>query len=334
MARKNATALLAPVFLMLCTVLMPNRSKAENVGGVEIVDRIVAVVNEDIISLFDLNQAIAPYRERIEASALSEDQKRENLFNLREEILDQLIDQMLTQQEIKRTKIKVSKEEIDGVVERAKKINYLTDEQLRAALGQEGLTMETYREKIEQQLQKRRLLNREVKSKIVLTKQDIKNYYRQHQNEYQGKKKYHLRNIIKEVPPLATDSEKQSAADSIQQIIDELAQGTSFEDLARAYSDSSLAAEGGDLGTFNFEDLSPQLQNVLNGLQEGQHTGVINSEQGYMIFYIEKLFTEAGKTLEEATPEIEEKLYDKIVDKQFKLWLSDLKKRSHIKIIR
>ena len=82
-----------------------------------------------------------------------------------------------------------------------------------------------------------------------------------------------------------------------------------------------------------FEDISPQFQQAIKDLTVGQHTEVIETERGYQIFYIEDIARVGGKTFEEAQPEIEEQLYNDLVDEKFNTWLEDLRKNSHIKII-
>ncbi len=148
-----------------------------DVQSAEVVDRIVAVVNDDIILLSELDESFKPYADRIVALSYSVDEERQALFNVREEILNQLIDQKLTDQQIKRSKITVSSGEIDNAIERLKEANFFTDEELREMLSAEGLTLEEYRNRIKDQILRAKLVNFEVKSKIVITKEDIESYY-------------------------------------------------------------------------------------------------------------------------------------------------------------
>ena len=121
---------------------------------------------------------------------------------------------------------------------------------------------------------------------------------------------------------------------SFNLIIGEVEEGESFEVLAKTYSESPLAAEGGNLGFFKIETLSPQLQKALKGLNAGEFTPILETDQGYQIFYIQKIEVTPGKSLSEVSAEIQEKLFDEKVDKKFQSWLEDLRKRSHIKIIK
>ena len=317
----------AIIFFILCFFLVAEGNSAE------IVDRIVAVVNDDIIALFELNQSIKPYADRIKASGYSTEQEQRMLSKVHQDILKQLVEKKLTDQEIKRYNITVSEKEIDNAIERIKKAGGHTDEDFEEALSREGLTLEAYQGHMKEQILRTKLVNLEIKSKIVITQDDIKSYYQSHADTYGEKKKYHLRNILMRVPPLAGDDEKNAVFKRMEVVLKKLEEGTSFKELAKAYSQSSLAADGGDLGLFSINELSPNLQKAVKGLAAGQHTGILDTDQGYQIFFVQKILSIPGKTIEEATQEIEEKLYREIVDTKFQAWLEDLRKQSHIKII-
>jgi peptidyl-prolyl cis-trans isomerase SurA len=301
--------------------------------GAELVDRIVAVVNNDIISLQELNRITKPYVERIKENRYSNEKEQKMLFEIRRKILDQLIDEKLTDQELKRHNITVSTKEIDRTIERIKETASITDEELRTELASQGLTMEEYRVRTKEQLLRRKLINREVRSKIVITQEDIKAYYDSHMDDYAGKKKYHLRNIIMKVSLLASDTEKQTVFTRMENVLEKLEQGEDFAKLAKIYSQSSMASEGGDLGFFQLDEISPLLRPEIEELKAGEFTSVIDTEMGYQIFLVEEVVEKPGKSLEDATPEITDKLYTEIVDQKYQAWLENLRTRSHIKII-
>jgi len=299
----------------------------------EIVDRIVAVVNDDIITLFELNRLFQPYADKIRARGYPLEKESKMLFKVREDILNQVIDQKITDQEIKRSKITISEKEIDRTIERIKEANYYTDEDLRAALVKDGLTMEEYRKQMKEQILRKRLVNLKVTSKIVITKEDIKSYYENHSDKYGGEKKYHLRNIIMKVSPLVDEKEKLEVKTRMDEVLAKLKTGQSFASMAMTYSES-LASEGGDLGLFGLDELSPQLQKAIKGMKAGEFTPVIDTDQGYQIFFVQEIVNTPGKPLEEVSPEIERILFNEIVDNKFQSWLEDLRKQSHIKIIK
>jgi peptidyl-prolyl cis-trans isomerase SurA len=301
--------------------------------GSEIVDRIVAVVNDDIITLIELNSSLKPYAEKIQSLGYPPEKEKQLLFNVRKDLLDRLINEKIEDQEIKRAKVEISEEQINKTIEQIKETNYLTDEQLREALAKDGLTMEEYRKKIKDQILRTRLVNIKVKSKIVITKEDIKAYYDDHIKEYGGTQKYQLRNIIMKVPLFADTGGKLEIKAKMDDILEKLKGGASFETLAAKYSESPAASDGGRLGEFEFDSLSPQLQEAIGKIKPGEFTSVLDTDQGYQIFLLEEIKREKGKTLEEVTPEIERKLYNETINEKYQAWIGDLRKQAVIRII-
>jgi peptidyl-prolyl cis-trans isomerase SurA len=316
--------------LLFCTFGFTLASRAESA---EVVDRIVAVVNDDIITLFELNLSFKPYADKIRERGYPLDQESKMLFKTWEDILNQLIEQKITDQEIKRFKISISEKEIDQTIERIKEANYYTEEDLRAALARDGLTMEEYRKQVKEQILRKRLVNIKVTSKIVITEEDIKSYYETHKDKYGGENKYHLRNIIMKVSSLVDEKEKLEIKARMDEVYAKLEAGQSFETMAMNYSES-LASEGGDLGLFGLSELSLQLQKAIKGMKAGEFTPVLYTDQGYQILFVQEVVNTSGKPLEEVSPEIERTLFDDIVDNNFQSWLEDLRKQSHIKIIK
>jgi peptidyl-prolyl cis-trans isomerase SurA len=304
-----------------------------NANSAEIVERIVAVVNDDVITLIELNSSLKPYAEKIRSLGYPSDKQQKLLFNVRKDMLDRLINQKIEDQEIERSKVEISEEQIDQTIERVKETNYLTDEQLRAALAKDGLTMEEYRKKIKSEILRTRLVNLKVKSKIVITKEDIKAYYEKHIEEYGGKQKYHLRHIIMKVPLFSDTQKKLEIKEKMDEIHEKLKAGESFEALAAQYSESPAASDGGNLGEFEFDSLSPTLQEAIGKIKPGESTPVLDTDQGYQIFFLEEILKTQGKTLEEVTPEIESKLFNESINEKYRTWIGELRKQSVIKII-
>lgn len=296
----------------------------------EVVDRIAAVVNNDIILLSELEEKLAPFEEKIRRSGYGPDEEREMLFKVRTEILDALIDQKLTDQEIKKYGISISEADIDQTLERVKEASYYTDEELREALEAQGLTLAEYRERIREQLQRTQLVNREVKSKIVITEEEIREYYEAHAEKYGEDRKYHLRNIIMRVPEYAGPEEEAAIQGKMASILAELKEGRPFADAAREHSEA-LAEEGGDIGSFAADALSEEIREPILNLSPGEFTDVLETELGYQILYLEEIEEAGGRPLDAVREDIQETLYQEAVNETFQTWLDDLRDRSHIK---
>ena len=298
-----------------------------------LVDRIVAVVNEDIITLYDLNLALQPYQAKIKALNYSPEKEREALFKLRAELLNQIIDEKLTDQAVKRNNIEVSEKEIDATIERIKAARSLTDEDIRAGIALQGLTMEGYRKAIKEQLLRSILVNREIKSKIVITEDEIKKYYEAHREKYAGETKYHIWNIFIRSSEVVDESAKELALGKMESIITKLNQGQAFESLAAQKPDSSMDPEGADLGLYRLDELSPQLQKTVKDMKAGDFSPILKTDMGYQIIYVQKIIHTDAKSMDDVKSEIQQTLYDEAVENRFQTWLKNLRKKSYIKII-
>ena len=299
----------------------------------EVVDRIVAVVNNEIITLYDLNRTFGPYASNIKALKYPPEKERQTLFQVRQDILKQLIDSMLADQLVKRNQITVTQKEINSTIERIKESRQFTEEQLRQGLASQGMTMEEYRKEIQEQILRSKLVNREVKAKIVITKEDVKEYYDTHREKYAGEKKYYLWNMFIKVSSGSGNSESINARNQMEAMLAKLKQGQSFESLVEELKSSSSAIKGTDLGLYRLEELSEQLRVVVKKMKSGEFSGVLDTNFGFQILYVQKIEELSAKSLEEVASEIEELLYNESVDNKYQEWLDQLRAKSHIRII-
>jgi peptidyl-prolyl cis-trans isomerase SurA len=248
-------------------------------------------------------------------------------------MLDTLIENKLTDQEVKRYNITVSEEEIDQQIAQIKRINSVTDEDIRAMLSSRGMSLADYRKDIKGMLQRTKLVNREVTSRVVITKEEIKAYYEKNLAKYGGSKKYHLWNLFAKLPRNAGSAERQEARALLQAALAEIKQGRSFEDMARSGGAGDGGLQGSDLGLFRVEELTPQLREVVKTMPAGAVSPIVESEFGYQVVFVQDIVETAGRPLAEVEPEIQEILYREMVDGKIKAWITDLRRRSHIKIM-
>jgi peptidyl-prolyl cis-trans isomerase SurA len=298
-----------------------------------IVDRIVAVVNDDIITQQDVETTMRPYLEKTKEEGFSPEMQRQAVARLRKDVLDTLIENKLTDQEVKRYKITVSEEEIDQQIAQIKRINSITDENIRAMLASRGMSMADYRNDIKGMLQRTKLVNREVTSRVVITKDEIKAYYEKNLAKYGGSRKYHLWNLFAKLPRNASEGERQEAQARLKAALAEIKQGRSFEDLARSNGAGTGGLQGSDLGLFRAEELTPELREVVKTMPAGAVSPIVESEFGDQVVFVQQIVDAPGRPLSEVEPEIQETLYREVVDGKIKTWITELRRRSLIKIM-
>jgi len=303
-------------------------------GEPEVVDRIIAIVNDDIITLSELNEIYQPEAERIRTMGFGLREERKQLFKLREEILEGLINQKLTGQEAKIKKLKASTDEVNKTIERFKEDRMLSDEDLASYLAKQNMTEEEFRRNIEKTILRSQLLSFEVRSKIVVTQEDIKAYYDSHLSDYGAEKEYHLRNLAMKVPDSTETNTRQDVSQEMEKISKALNEGQSLNSVAGEYANSPNPLMGGDLGKFKLNELSPRLQEAIGDKQAGEYTSVMENDSGYQIIYIQAINEIEGKSLEMASADIREKITNEKIDERYREWMEKIRAKSHIKIIK
>ena len=168
----------------------------------------------------------------------------------------------------------------------------------------------------------------------MITEGDINGYYDTHREKFAGELKYHIWNIFTRTPKFADDSAKRSALEKMEAVLTQLTQGRSFESFAVDDSNSPMTPKGADLGQFKLGELSTELQETVRGMKAGDFSPIIETDIGYQIIFVQKIVETESKSLATVKSEIHEILYSEAVDNRFKKWLEDLRKRSHIKIIK
>ena len=300
----------------------------------EVVDRIVAVVNDDIIRLVELNRAASRFEEQVRSKHYSADREHEEIYQIRMKVLNDLIDEKLADQEIRNTGIFVDEREIDNAVEQVKAMNYYSDEDLRMALKASDITMEEYRDEIKQQIRRNKLVNIKIKSKIIITDSDIENYYKNNPDKYAPKKKYMLRNILMTYPAGADTPLRETVYGRMRTVYQLLENGAVFDEIAKQYSEAMNANDGGMLGFFSYDELAKNIAEAIKGLKPGEFSSITETDQGYQIFFVEKIEEKGGRALSEVKDEIRQLLYEETVNKKFQTWIDQLRGEAHIEIIR
>lgn len=321
------------IIIIFILIIMPGIFICEGPCRAEVVDRVVAVVNNDVITLKDLTEATRTYAEKIKSLGYPSEEERAMLFKMREDTLDQLINQKLTDQEIKKYELSVNDKEVDNTIERIKEAKYLTDEELRNMAAKDGMTFDDFRNVIKENILRSKILDIEVKSKIVITRDDMKAYYESHKSDYMQEKKYHLFNIIKKGDFNADKDEKHEALLKMEKIYAELMEGRPFEEISKDYAES-FGIESSDLGIFKFDELSQQVQDAIKNLKQKEFTKILETDPGYQIIYIKEIEIKPDKSLDEAAAEIQGILFNDVINKNFKLWTEQLRKKSYIKVIK
>jgi peptidyl-prolyl cis-trans isomerase SurA len=294
-------------------------------------NRVVAYVNDDVITLYELNSRIQELTGKTSEELQSANEQE--FFKIRGEILDLIIDERIIKVKVKELEIEVTTEDIDNYIEYIKQNNKLTQEELFEQLKQEGLTYEKFREKIRDDLERRDLVEREIREKLIITEEQIAAYYEFNKKAYEKPGTAHIASIF--LVPDTQDSlaqldelKKKGAA-----IIERISKGERFEDMAKEFSNGPGANEGGDLGNIKLTDVDQKILDVIHSLKDGEVSNPIDMGNRIQIVKLIKKVDTNYTPLEEAKEGIHETLYNNEMEKRYKEYMNSLKKTSYVKKI-
>jgi len=323
----RSTPFVRMFFFFLAVIgLMPALSYAA-----ETCNRVVAIVNNQVITLYELNKTI---KELTGQSAEELKQRNEKEFlDARRQILYRIIDEKITEEKIKELKINVSDRQVDAAIERIKSDNQMTHEDLLARLQADGLTYEKYRERIKAQIERAQLIEYEVKSKIIVSEADIERFYEENKSHFGTGEKVRLASIFL----VRKDPNDTGELDALKkrggEILAKLKAGADFSELARRFSEGPGADDGGDLGSFQWDQLDAEAKKFLEGIPEGGYTDLIMRPNGLQIIKVVEKQEGKKKSLEEVRNSIYEILYRQEVDNRYNEWIKGLRESSYTKII-
>ena len=323
---KQSKRITSFILLFIGSILLFHSS----VSG-EICNRVVAIVNDEVITLYELNTMIQAFT-GIPSEQLK-NKSEEMYLKTRQKVLDDLIDQKIGLEKIKELEIKVTAKEIDQAIERIKRDNQLTQEGLLAELKAQGSDYESYRESVKNELERIQLINYEVKSKIILRDEEIEKYYNTHRDEFTSEGKVRLALIFLKQKDPADKNEARALYQKAQDILSMIKDGKNFADLARKFSSGPGASEGGDLGVFKMSELNPEMAAIVKDLSAGEVSKPIIRPYGIRIIKVEEKDGGGEKPLDQVRNAIQTILYRKELDKRYSAWIKELRKKAYIKII-
>lgn len=298
-----------------------------------VADRIAAVVNDEIITLSDVNKAFEPYLDRFEKSFKGADRDKEKAMDeTKMMLLNRMIDGMLMEQESRKTGINVRNEEIQDAIEDIRKRRNLSPAEFSKALERDGVTLDNLKKDLRNQLMRMRLVRRDLKSRVAVTDEEIGEYYRSHREDYEGKEAVRIRQILLVLPKGDDPAVKENLRASAEQIRARLLGGEPFEQLSARYSQGPAAEQGGDIGYIEKGVVLPEVEEVAFSLPVGQISPVIESPLGYHIIQVVDHRGAGLKAIESVRDEIKDKIDQEKMEKKYGEWIEELRKKSHIEI--
>lgn len=291
----------------------------------ETLDRILVVVNDEIITERDLQSTIEPvisqYRATMSGHALEA-----KVAEARKVYLEQLINERLIRSAAKRGNVTVDEEEVDEMMDEIRR-KFPSQEAFGRVLADQGLSFKKLKERFRDQILNRRMVDLKVRSRLTLSPGEIRDYYDQHQDEFKGLDKVRVRQILIRIGEQRSEEEAQEL---LLSILEELDKDGDMTTLARLYSEAAEAAEGGDMGWVERGQLIEKIDRQIFQLSVGQYTPLIRSQLGYHIFKVEEKKDAETRSFEQVRNRVQSLLYRRKTSSRIEAWLKELRQNAYI----
>lgn len=294
------------------------------------VDKIVAIVNDQLITYSDTQK----YQARLNSAGLVDEilvaiGNPEALKKDRNALLNQMIDEKIIDSEVKHKNMEVTIERVEEEIRNIAKENNITRNQLKDALNKQGVTMSQYQDFMKTSIERRSLIEREIKSKIRISEEDISSYYLSKKGPSAAQIfEYSLAHILFS-PKNGGDEAALQRAKSVEE---KLKQGQSFEKLAEQYSEDGNFSKGGELGTFKAGEMTKEFEAAVKKAGPNETTSIVKTSQGYHIIKILKRHLISDPKLEEEREALFRELSRDAFKRQFRLWLDQRRDEAFIRI--
>ncbi len=264
-------------------------SSGDASGKIITADRIIAVVNDEVITQNDLNDRLNIVISNLQKQGTSLPPAE----TLNKQLLERMINDMVQLQLAKETGIKVDDAQLDKTIQRIAEENNLKVPEFRTLLEKDGVKWQRFREDIRAEVMTTRLREREVEANLVVTESEIDNQLALEARESSGETEFRLAHILILVPEQATSDQIEGKRRRALQALAELRKGADFGQISATYSDAPDALQGGNLGWRSSGRMPAIFVDAINTLKTGETSDILRSANG---FHIIKLLDKRGKT--------------------------------------
>ena len=294
----------------------------------DVLDRVIAVVNNDVITLSELQEGLAFYLYETKDRVKPGDEEA-----LKQRLLNRMIENRLQLQEAGREQITADDAEIsEQLADVMKRLNAKTQEEFEQVVKAQGLTLEGVKKRLKDQVLVQKVTRRKVQLRVTVTEQEIEQYLVENREKLETGLSYHARHILFAPTPPGSEAAWDAARGRAEEVWAKVRAGENFVELAKRHSEDSTAKDGGDLGVLKQGELAPEVERQILRLRPGEASAPFRSRLGLHIFKLEWKEGLAGETLAQAKQQIRDILIRQKYATRLEAWLAEIRKRAIIDI--
>ena len=298
----------------------------------ELLDRVVAVVNDDIITQSELDGLLRPLYEQYMRD-YSGQTVMKMLAEAQDKLLSQLIEDRLVHQEALNKKLDISETEIEREMI-AFRQRFGSEAKLEEALRSENISIKDLQDKLKKQALVRKLHEIEVRSKVVVSPREVEEYFAAHQSEFAAPEQIRITSLTikKSDESRAKGITDEDAQGRLRALQERAKKGEDFNKLIEESSEDKHADQGGKGNWILRGQMIPAVDEIIFATPEGQMTDVIETPIGYHLFKVVEKQLPVQKTFEQSRDQIYDILFQKKSEERFTRWIEDLRKSAYISV--
>lgn len=313
-------------------VAQPKAKAPNKPRRVYVVDRVVAVVNDSVILDSELTIRMAPYEADVEAIEDAKERAR-RLDKLRDQVLDELVNEELIFQAANEARIEVEEKELDAAIKDIRDQNKLDEAAFQQALVAQGYSYAAYRQDIRRQLTRVKAMNQLVAPKINVTDDEVRARYDQMVRRSESVSAVRLSHIQFMLPERPTETEVSAAKAKAVAAITRVKGGEAFAEVAMAVSeDTATKAGGGELGWIERGSLDPQWESVVFAMEKDEVRGPVSGPTGLHVFFVSEIKRNDMKAFDDLKEQLRGELRQREMAKQTATWIEDLRKKAFVDV--
>ncbi len=262
------------IFLLLTGLIL-----FQNTTNAEVLDTIVAVVDDDVIMASELERKI----DRVKSEATQRGSRLPPLPDLEKQVLERLIIMNIQLQAAQRTGIQVDDSMLNRAISNIAAENNLSLEKFRGTIENEGYDFSLFREDIRDEITLSRLRQQRVDNKVFVSDREVKNYLATQSQQGNDVEEFHIQHILISIPDDADNKQKKAMKAKAEDVLEKLKSGTDFAVISSDISDAGNAAGGGDMGWMEASKVPSLFNSVLPELKAGELSGLLKNDSGYHI---------------------------------------------------
>lgn len=289
-----------------------------------LLDKVMAIVNKEVITWSDLYKAME-FEATDEIKAMKDEDRRTFFKENESMFLESLIDMRLQLQEAAKAGVSASDEDVNRAIENIKKKYSMADEAFKDAIGKEGFTLAEYKKKLSEQITISRIVEHEVKSKVLVTEGELDKYIAGHKELEKESDGFNISHIF-----LRRTDDRKQIEEKTADIYKRIKAGESFSELAKQYSEDTSARIGGELGFIRKSDMSKDFLNVLSKMKVGDVSEPFWGGNGIHIIRLnDKREIKSPQELREV---VRQRLLEEKFSREYKNWIKGLRERAYVEI--